>query len=55
MYPAVSSRSKGVEGFVRSEAELVSQVGLAEEDEGDQRSGIHLVVEQEAQLVKEFR
>jgi RNase P/RNase MRP subunit p29 len=44
-----------VEGFVGSEAELVGQVGLAEEDEGDQRSRIHLVVEQEAQLVKEFR
>jgi hypothetical protein len=44
-----------VEGFVRGEAELVSQVGLAEEDEGDQGSGVHLVVEQEAQLVKEFR
>ena len=44
-----------VEGFVGSKAELVGQVGLTEEDEGDQRSGIHLVVEQEAQLVKEFR
>ena len=43
-----------VEGFVGSEAKLVSQVGLTEEDEGDQRSGIYLVVEQEAQLVKEL-
>jgi hypothetical protein len=44
-----------VEGFVGGKAELVGQVGLAEEDEGDQRSRIHLVIEQEAQLVKEFR
>ena len=44
-----------VEGLVGSEAELVGQVGLAEEDEGDQGSGIHLVVEQEAQLVEELR
>ena len=44
-----------VEGFVGSKAQLVGQVGLAEEDEGDQRSRIHLIVEQEAQLVKEFR
>ena len=43
------------EGFVRSETELMSQVGLAEEDEGDKGSGVHLVVEQEAQLVKELR
>ena len=42
-----------VEGFIRSETELVSKVRLTEEDEGDQRSRIHLVVEQKAQLVKE--
>jgi hypothetical protein len=44
-----------VESFVGSKAQLVGQVGLAEEDKGDQRSRVHLVVEQEAQLVKEFR
>ena len=44
-----------VESFVGGKAQLVGQVGLAEEDEGDQRSRVHLVVEQEAQLVKEFR
>ena len=43
-----------VEGFVRSETELVSQVGLCEEDEGQRRSGIHVVVEQKAELVQEF-
>ena len=43
-----------VEGLVGSEAELVGQVGLTEEDEGDEGSGVHLVVEQEAELVKEF-
>ena len=37
-----------VEGFVGRKAQLVSQVGLAEKDEGDQRSRIHLVVEQHA-------
>ena len=42
-----------VEGFVGSKAELVGQVGLTEKDEGDQRDGVHLIVEQEAQLVKE--
>jgi hypothetical protein len=42
-----------VEGFVRCKAELVSQVGLSEEDEGQGRSGIHVVVEQEAELVQE--
>jgi hypothetical protein len=44
-----------VEGFVGSETELVGQVRLTEEDECDQGSGVHLVVEQEAQLVKELR
>jgi hypothetical protein len=43
-----------VEGFVGSKAKLVGQVGLTEKDEGDQRSGIHLIVEQEAELVKEL-
>ena len=40
------------EGFVGGKAELVSQAGLAEEDESEQGSGIHLVVEQEAELVE---
>jgi hypothetical protein len=44
-----------VEGLVGRKAELVGQVGLTEKDKGDQRSRIHLVIEQEAQLVKEFR
>jgi hypothetical protein len=43
-----------VEGFVGSEAKLVGQVGLTEEDEGQGRRGVHLIVEQEAQLVKEL-
>jgi len=37
-----------VESFVGCEAELVGQVRLAKEDEGDQGSGVHVVVEQEA-------
>jgi hypothetical protein len=44
-----------MEGLVRGEAELVGQVRLAEEDEGDEGSGVHLVVEEEAQLVEELR
>ena len=44
-----------VEGFIGRKTELVSQVRLAEKDEGERRSGIHLVVEQEAELVKELR
>jgi hypothetical protein len=44
-----------VESFIRSEAELVSQVRLPEEDQGQGGGRIHLVVEQEAELVKEFR
>lgn len=31
------------------------QVRLAEKHKSDQRSGVHLVIEQEAQLVEEFR
>jgi hypothetical protein len=37
-----------VESLVGSEAELVGQVGLAEQDEGDEGGGVHLAVEQEA-------
>jgi hypothetical protein len=44
-----------VEGFIGRKTKLVSQVRLAEKDEGEGRSGIHLVVEQEAELVKELR
>jgi hypothetical protein len=41
------------ESFIGSKAEPVSEVRLAEEDEGEQGGGIHLVVEQEAELVEE--
>jgi hypothetical protein len=44
-----------VEGFIGSKAEFVGEVGLTEQDEGERGSGIHIVVEQEAKLVKEFR
>jgi len=40
---------------VRGEAELVGQVGLAEQDEGDEGRGIHIFIEQEAELVEELR
>ena len=44
-----------VEGLKGSEAELVGEVGLAKEDEGKQGSGIHIIVEQEAELIEEVR
>jgi hypothetical protein len=44
-----------VEGLKGSEAEFVGEVGLAKEDEGKQGSGIHIVVEQEAELIEEVR
>jgi hypothetical protein len=42
------------EGFEGGETELVGEVGLAEEDEGEERSGIHGVVEEETELVEEL-
>jgi len=44
-----------VESLVGSEAQLVDQVGLTEQDEGERGGGVHLVVEQEAELVKDVR
>jgi hypothetical protein len=44
-----------VEGLEGSEAEPVGEVGLAKEDEGKERSRIHVVVEQEAELIEEVR
>jgi hypothetical protein len=44
-----------VEGLKGSEAELVGEVGLAKEDEGKQGSGIHIVVEEETELIEEVR
>lgn len=37
-----------VEGFVRSETELVSEVRLTEEDERDQRGRVHIIIEKKA-------
>ena len=42
-----------VESLVGSEAQLVGQVRLAEKNEREQGGGIHLVVEQETELVKD--
>jgi hypothetical protein len=44
-----------VESLVGSEAQLACQVRLAEQDEGERGGGVHLVVEQEAELVKDVR
>lgn len=44
-----------VESLVGSEAQLAGQVGLAEQDEGERGSRVHLVVEQKAELVKDAR
>jgi hypothetical protein len=43
------------EGFEGGETELVGEIGLAEEDEGEERSGIHVVIEEETELVEELR
>ena len=44
-----------VEGFEGGETEFVGEVGLAEEDEGEERSGVHIVVEEKTELVEELR
>ncbi len=43
-----------VEGLVGSETEELSQVGLTEQDQGEQGGRVHLFVEQEAELVKDI-
>lgn len=40
------------ERFVGREVELVGQLRLTEENKGDERSGIHLLIEQEAKLMR---
>jgi hypothetical protein len=42
-----------MEGLVGGEAEFVSQVRLAKQNEGEERSGVYVGVEQEAELVEE--
>jgi len=44
-----------LEGLIGGEAEEVGQVGLTEQDQGEQGGGVHLVVEQEAELVEDVR
>jgi len=44
-----------VESLVGGEAQLVGQVGLTEKNEREQGSGIHLVIEQETELVEDIR
>ena len=41
------------EGLIRGKTEKVGQVGLTEQDQGEQGGGVHLVVEEEAELVKD--
>jgi hypothetical protein len=43
-----------LESFERCKAELVSEVRLTEEHQGDEGKGVHLIVEQKTELVKEF-
>ena len=43
-----------VERLVGGEAELMGQLGLTEQDEGDERSGIHLLIEQETKLIEDL-
>ena len=42
-----------MEGLVGSEAEELSQVGLAEQDQSEQGGGVHLVVKEKAELVED--
>lgn len=42
-----------VEGLVRGEAEELSQIRLTEQDQGEQGGGVHVVIEQEAELVED--
>jgi len=48
------ARDALVERLVGGEAELMGQLGLTEQDEGDERSGIHLLIEQETKLIEEL-
>jgi hypothetical protein len=43
-----------IEGLVGGEAEFSGEVRLADEDESEERSGVEVVVEEEAELVEEF-
>jgi hypothetical protein len=43
-----------VESLVGGEAELVGQVRLTEQDEGDEGSGVHLLVKEKAKLIEEL-
>ena len=43
-----------VEGLVGGEAKFGIEVGLTDEDEGEQGMGIEIVIEKETELVKEF-
>ena len=44
-----------VEGEVRGEGEFVSQVGLAQEDEGELGGRVEILIEQETELVEDVR
>jgi hypothetical protein len=43
-----------VEGLEGGEAEFVGQLRLAEEDEGEQGGGVHVVVEEKAELIEDI-
>ena len=43
-----------LEGMVRSKGQFLSEVRLAEEDEGEVGSGVEIGIEQKAELVKDF-
>ena len=42
-----------MEGLIGGEAEELGQVGLTKQDQGEQGGGVHLVVEEEAELVED--
>ena len=42
-----------VERLEGGETKLVGEIGLAEQNEGDERSGIHIVIEQKSELLED--
>jgi hypothetical protein len=52
-FEVVADGNALIEGFEGRKAQLVGQIGLAEEDEGEEGGRIHLVVEQKAELIKD--
>jgi len=46
---------RGLDGSTGSPRRLVAEFGLAQQDEGEGGGGVHVAVEEEAQLMQQFR